>query len=729
MEANHQMKRNENKRNKKNGYIPLSASLIASILLAMNPNQNALAQEIEEEDELLQLKALHEEYHSLLNSNTEQPSEITSEFQEVSEEDTVVEDENVKNDVLVKENEEISLLKDTLLLAIEKTGNVEFAEQLKASDLTVDELDVIFEEMIVNLINEDETATNNHLEAPHENTANDLPNSKEDSQMTAELPDDSDEDDINTELNSEEVTETDVSETFESGDEGVAEDSIETEDPTSLETQENLEVDEHESDFEASSDVQTSEREMQESEITKESANEEKESSEKSPTTFKAQTTATTLKATPQMATLSAKPASANKQSTITYTVKSGDTLNKIANQFGVSVATLTSLNNIQNQNLIRVGQTLLINGSEEDLNKLNHKLTNSEFINVIGNHANKIAKDNNLYASVMVAQAALESGFGSSTLSSAPNYNLFGIKGSYQGQSVTMRTREYGSSGWITIYADFKKYPSYYESLLDNAYLLRNGTTWNPNFYSGAWMENASSYREATAWLEGRYATDPTYATKLNNLIETYNLTRFDTSSTGNVQVPAPPVNDEKEVTPSTDNQMSETSKSYTVKRGDTLSHIALQHSMSVSELKQLNNLRSDTIYVGQTLKVKASTSTPTPAPEPKPAPKPTTPSTASTYTVKRGDTLSHIAIQYGMSVSDLKQLNNLRSDTIYVGQSLKVKASTSTPAPEPKPAPKPTTPSTAATYTVKRGDTLSHIAVQYGMSVSDLKQLNKLS
>src|SRR5690625_4407666 len=115
IEVDHQMKLNENKHNKKNGYIPLSASLIASILLAMNPNQNALAQEIEEDDELLQLKALYEEYHSLLNSNTEQPSEITSEFQEVSEEDTVVEDENVKNDVLVKENEEISLLKDTLL--------------------------------------------------------------------------------------------------------------------------------------------------------------------------------------------------------------------------------------------------------------------------------------------------------------------------------------------------------------------------------------------------------------------------------------------------------------------------------------------------------------------------------------------------------------------------------------------------------------------------------------
>src|SRR5690625_7104530 len=117
----------------------------------------------------------------------------------------------------------------------------------------------------------------------------------------------------------------------------------------------------------------------------------------------------------------------------------------------------------------------------------------------------------------------------------------------------------------------------------------------------------------------------------------------------------------------------------------------------------------------------MKASTSTPTPAPQPKPAPKPTTPSTASTYTVKRVDTLSHISLQHSMSVSELKQLNNLRSDTIYVGQSLKVKKSTSTPAPKPK------TPTTTATYTSKQGDTLSHIALQHSMSVSELKQLTE--
>src|SRR5699024_3567646 len=113
-----------------------------------------------------------------------------------------------------------------------------------------------------------------------------------------------------------------------------------------------------------------------------------------------------------------------------------------------------------------------------------------------------------------------------------------------------------------------------------------------------------------------------------------------------------------------------------YTVKSGDTLSHISRTYNMSVAELKKLNNLSSDTIYIGQKLKVKAGSTTPAPAP--------TTPN-GSIYTVKSGDTLSHISRTYNMSVFELKKLNNLSSDTIYIGQKLKVKAGSTTPAPAP--------------------------------------------
>ncbi|MDN5372771.1 MAG: hypothetical protein PWR19_1817 [Carnobacterium sp.] len=152
-------------------------------------------------------------------------------------------------------------------------------------------------------------------------------------------------------------------------------------------------------------------------------------------------------------------------------------------------------------------------------------------FINSISSYAVSLGQEYNIYPSVMIAQAILESGWGKSSLSSAPNYNLFGIKGSYNGNSVPMKTSEYSKSkGWYTITANFRKYPSYRESLEDNAKLLRNGLTWNAANYSGTWRENASNYKQATAGLvKGGYATDPIYSTSLNNIIASYNLTQYD--------------------------------------------------------------------------------------------------------------------------------------------------------------------------------------------------------
>lgn len=156
-------------------------------------------------------------------------------------------------------------------------------------------------------------------------------------------------------------------------------------------------------------------------------------------------------------------------------------------------------------------------------------------FINLASGQAQSVASSNDLYASVMIAQAILESDWGRSGLSVSPNNNLFGIKGSYNGQSVTMKTQEFLNGKWVTIDAKFRKYPSYTESFQDNARLLKT-TSFQRGvyFYSGAWKSNTNSYKDATAWLTGRYATAPNYATSLNGLIEKYNLTQYDTPSTG---------------------------------------------------------------------------------------------------------------------------------------------------------------------------------------------------
>ena len=145
-------------------------------------------------------------------------------------------------------------------------------------------------------------------------------------------------------------------------------------------------------------------------------------------------------------------------------------------------------------------------------------------FINNIGEDARSIAQENDLYASVMIAQAILESNHGTSKLGSEPNYNLFGIKGNYKGNSASFQTWEDdGKGNTYRINAAFRKYPSYKESLEDYADIL------SKNLYADARKSNTTNYQEATQALTGRYATDTSYNAKLNRLIKLYHLTDYD--------------------------------------------------------------------------------------------------------------------------------------------------------------------------------------------------------
>ncbi|MGM0922804.1 MAG: LysM peptidoglycan-binding domain-containing protein [Bacillota bacterium] len=115
-----------------------------------------------------------------------------------------------------------------------------------------------------------------------------------------------------------------------------------------------------------------------------------------------------------------------------------------------------------------------------------------------------------------------------------------------------------------------------------------------------------------------------------------------------------------------------------YKVKSGDSLWVIARKHNVSVIELKRLNGLKSDLIRPGQTLKVSKTTGKAPAAAAPKPAAN--QPAT-STYKVKLGDYLGKIANQFDLTVAEIKAMNNLKSDVIYAGQTLKVKGSSAAP------------------------------------------------
>ncbi|MBM6848096.1 MULTISPECIES: phage tail protein [Bacillus] len=155
--------------------------------------------------------------------------------------------------------------------------------------------------------------------------------------------------------------------------------------------------------------------------------------------------------------------------------------------------------------------------------------MANTDFIKEIAPDAQRVYKKYDILASLIIAQACLESAWGTSGLVQKGK-NLFGIKGTYNGQYVLMWTTEYDKSGNATkVQARFRKYPSWYESIQDLAKLYVNGTSWDPNHYKAVVGEK--DYKKASAALvKAGYATDPNYATKLNNLIQTYNLTQYDT-------------------------------------------------------------------------------------------------------------------------------------------------------------------------------------------------------
>lgn len=151
-----------------------------------------------------------------------------------------------------------------------------------------------------------------------------------------------------------------------------------------------------------------------------------------------------------------------------------------------------------------------------------------TNFIQKIAPAAVLIANAQGIYPSVMIAQAGLESSWGRSGLAESYN-NLMGTKGNVDGRSVTVRTREVQNGQDVYINAGFTIYDTWGHSLFHYGSLMRNGLSWDSNYYSGTWIENTESYHDATAWLQGRYASDPSYATKLNQTIENFNLDQYD--------------------------------------------------------------------------------------------------------------------------------------------------------------------------------------------------------
>lgn len=143
-------------------------------------------------------------------------------------------------------------------------------------------------------------------------------------------------------------------------------------------------------------------------------------------------------------------------------------------------------------------------------------------------------------------------------------------------------------------------------------------------------------------------------------------------------------------------ENEDIKKSNIYTVKKGDSLWLIANKYGTTVDELKTANNLKSNTLSIGQTLII----------------PEKNEGTSKISYVVKKGDSLWLIANKYDTTVEKIKSTNNLKGNTLSIGQVLVIPSS-----------------SEFITYTVKKGDSLWLIANKYNTTVDNIKKLNNLS
>lgn len=181
-------------------------------------------------------------------------------------------------------------------------------------------------------------------------------------------------------------------------------------------------------------------------------------------------------------------------------------------------------------------------------------------------------------------------------------------------------------------------------------------------------------------------YAIANKYGVSVNQLLNYNNLSSPNLSIGQQILIPV--------------EEEQNTSNTYTVQSGDTLYKIASRFNTSVTEIMSLNNLKTSILSIGQVLKIPTEQTEDTIIND-----------GTIEYIVKSGDSLYAIASKYGVTVNQIKELNNLLSNNLSIGQVLKIPSSN------------------ISTYVVKSGDNLYSIANRFNTTVDSIKKKNGLS
>lgn len=305
-----------------------------------------------------------------------------------------------------------------------------------------------------------------------------------------------------------------------------------------------------------------------------------------------------------------------------TYTVKSGDSLWKIATNHSMSVSQLKNLNKLSND-MIFVGQKLVVSEKKQSASAQNQVTKTSTYTVKSGDSVWKIAHEYGMSMNELVSLNGIKNNliFPGQVLKVKSGVKAENVSKAETSGSKNQNAASNGSSSTYTVKA--------------------GDSVWKISHEHGMSMDELKS-------LNGL---------KDNLIIPGQVLKVKGTSS------------NTKQKIKTSSKETAEAGATYVVKSGDSLWAVANKQGLTVAELKRINGMSSDTIYVGQKLKVtqKSSVNAKTYA-------KTTNVSDKSKkkYTVKAGDSLWRIAADNKTTVNNLKAVNHLASDTIYVGQTL---------------------------------------------------------
>jgi lysozyme len=340
-------------------------------------------------------------------------------------------------------------------------------------------------------------------------------------------------------------------------------------------------------------------------------------------------------------ATSSSTTNSSSTSSAATYTVKSGDTLYKIAKTYSTTVAKLVSLNSITNANQIYVGQVLQLTSASSTTSSSSTSTTNDNSTSSAatytvksGDTLYKIAKT---YSTTVAKLVSLN--------------NITNANQIYVGQVLQLTSASSTTSSSST------------------------STTSNSS------TSSAATYTVKSG--DNLYKIAKTYSTTVAKLVSLNSITNANQIYVGQVlQLTGSSTSTSSTKTSSSStsssSKKSSTSSSYTIKSGDTLYEIAKEYNTTVAKLVSLNSItNANLLYVGQVLQLTGSStstsSTKTSSSSTSSSSKKS--STSSSYTIKSGDTLYEIAKEYNTTVAKLVSLNSItNADKIYVGKTLKL-------------------------------------------------------